>query len=138
LRHPGATCRGVGGHHAVSLKPLLGTSPVSGFLPLHVVMFVLSSAAMAPKTRSADFPPATLADSLDLRSLQSLLAPAPYTLALVLKQMALINAQTADVADAVAPAVADPLVTQRRHNGTANPRVTSSPWTVDPCIHGMA
>jgi hypothetical protein len=29
LRHPGATCRGVGGHHAVSLKPLLGTSPAS-------------------------------------------------------------------------------------------------------------
>jgi hypothetical protein len=31
LRHPGASCRGVGGHHAVSLKPLLSTSPAGGF-----------------------------------------------------------------------------------------------------------
>jgi hypothetical protein len=30
LRHPGATCRGVGGHQAVSLQPLLDTSPASG------------------------------------------------------------------------------------------------------------
>jgi hypothetical protein len=31
LRHPGASCRGVSGHHAISLKPSLGTVTASGF-----------------------------------------------------------------------------------------------------------
>jgi hypothetical protein len=68
---------------------------------------------MAPKTRSADSPPLAPLDSLDPSSHQSSLDPTPDTLALVLQQMALINArldaQTVDVV--VAPttaAAADP------------------------------
>jgi hypothetical protein len=64
---------------------------------------------MAPKTRSADSPPVTPADSHDPSSYNSTLIPTPDTLALVLEQMALINARfDAQTADAAATAAAAP------------------------------
>jgi hypothetical protein len=69
---------------------------------------------MAPKPRSADSPPLAFADSPDSSSQHSSLDPTYDTLALVLQQMALINARldalTADVAHAAAVVVADTLV----------------------------
>jgi hypothetical protein len=98
-------------------------------------MFILSTAAMAAKTRSANSPADTPHDSLDPNSQQSSLAPALDTLALVLEQMALINArfdaQTANAATAVAAAVAEPHVTMR----PANPRAMSSPWNCSHHLH---
>jgi hypothetical protein len=83
-------------------------------LPLLVVQFILSLAAMAPKTCYVDSPRVSLADSLDPGSQQSSLVPTPDTLALVVQQMALINArmdaQSADVVDAAAAVAADPSV----------------------------
>jgi hypothetical protein len=70
---------------------------------------------MAPKTRSADSPPATPVDSPDPSSQQSSPVPAHDTLSLVLEEMALINARMdAQRADAIAIVVeadvADPTV----------------------------
>jgi hypothetical protein len=77
------------------------------------VLFVPSSAAMAPKTRSADSPSITRADSLDPSSQESSLVHALDTLAVVLEQMALINARldarTATAADAAAAPLPTPL-----------------------------
>jgi hypothetical protein len=80
---------------------------------MHVVMFVFSSAAMAPIFRSTDSPHVTPPDSHDPSSQESSLGHASDTLPLVLEQMALINArldaQTADAAAAFAAIIADPL-----------------------------
>jgi hypothetical protein len=92
---------------------------------MHVVMFVLSSAAMAPKTRSADSPLVSPPDSHDPSSQQSSLVPTlDDTLALVMEQMALINARMdAQLADAafVANAAANPTVAQRRRDAQREP-----------------
>jgi hypothetical protein len=88
-------------------------------------MFVLSSAAMTPKTRSSDSPPHTPPDSLDPNSQHKSLAHVPDTLALVREQLPLINArldaQTANVAAAVAAANGDPHDAQRRHDAHREP-----------------
>jgi hypothetical protein len=72
---------------------------------------------MAPKTRSADSPLVSPPDSPNLGSQQSYVVPTPNTLALVLQQMALINAcmdaQSADAGVAAAAGAADPLVAHR-------------------------
>jgi hypothetical protein len=56
VRHPGASARGVGGHHAVSQKPPLGTVRASRFFccscyPARLATF--RRATMAPKLRGA-------------------------------------------------------------------------------------
>jgi hypothetical protein len=80
---------------------------------------------MAPKTRSADSPPDTPLDSSDPSSKKSSLALALDTLALVLEQMALINArldaQTANTAGTVATLVGDTPVAQRRRDAPREP-----------------
>jgi hypothetical protein len=81
---------------------------------------------MAPKTRFADSPHVSPPASPDLGSQQSTLDHTPDGLALVLQEMALINArldsQSADVA-AVAAAVANPdtPAAQRRHDANLEP-----------------
>jgi hypothetical protein len=60
---------------------------------LRIVQFLLSSAAMAPKTRYADSPHVSPHDFPDLGSKQSSVVPTHDTLAFVLEQMALINAR---------------------------------------------
>jgi hypothetical protein len=93
---------------------------------------------MAPKTRSVDSPHATPVDSPDPTSPRSSLVPARDTLALVLEQMELINArldaQTANVTPPVAAAIA-PVSRNAVTMRTANPRVTSSPWTSAHHLH---
>jgi hypothetical protein len=78
---------------------------------------------MAPKTRYADSPLVSLPDSLDL-GFQRSIVPTLDILALVLEQMALINArldaQSADAACAAA-AAADSLVAQRRRAAALEP-----------------
>ena len=84
---------------------------------------------MAPKTRSVDNPPDSPPASPDLGSPQSSVSPTPATLALVLQQMALINArldaQSAAAAAAVAAgpvaAPADPSFAVRRHDAQLDP-----------------
>jgi hypothetical protein len=82
---------------------------------------------MPPKTRFADSPHVSPLDSTDLCSQHSSVVPTPDTLALVLEQLALINArmdaQSADAADVGAAAAAfaaivdaDPHVAQRRRD----------------------
>jgi hypothetical protein len=80
---------------------------------------------MAPNTRSADSL-VSPHDSHDLNSQHSSVVSTPNTLALVLEQMALINArldaQSADVAVAVAAAAsAYSLVAQRRRTTALEP-----------------
>jgi hypothetical protein len=75
-------------------------------------MFPFSFAAMAPKTRSADSPHVSPPDSPDLGSQHSYIVPTRDTLALVLEQMALINArldaQSADAIVVAATVATDP------------------------------
>jgi hypothetical protein len=80
---------------------------------------------MATKTRFADSPRASPLDSHDFGSQHSYVVPTLDTLALVLKQMALINArmnaQSADALAAAAVAAADPLITQRNRDAQLEP-----------------
>lgn len=81
---------------------------------------------MAPKTRSVDSPPVTRADSSDPNSQQSTLVPTPNTLALVLEQIALINARldahAANAAVAIATVgVPEPHVVQRLRDAQREP-----------------
>jgi hypothetical protein len=94
---------------------------------------------MAPKTRSADSPPLAPAETDDLNSQQSSLAPTPDTLALVLEQMALINArldvQTADAAAAFDVADAHAAYThvaQRRRDAQREPPRDDRPFGLPP------
>jgi hypothetical protein len=80
---------------------------------------------MAPKTRSADSPPLAHADPI---SKHSSLAPTNDTLALVIEQMAHVNARmgahTVDVPTvvvAVGAAAADTLLVQRRRDAQREP-----------------
>jgi hypothetical protein len=89
LRHPGATCRGVGGHQAVSMQPLLGTSIASDSyrsLSFPVCRHGTEDSFGRP-------PPHAPADSDGLSLQLSSLAPPLDAMALVLEQMALINSR---------------------------------------------
>jgi hypothetical protein len=90
---------------------------------------------MAPKTRFADSPHVSPLDSPDLGSQQSFVIPIPDTLALVMEQMALLNArldaQSADVVAAAAVVaativVADPLSLRAVAMRSSNPLATDT------------
>jgi hypothetical protein len=90
---PGTTDRGAVGQHAVSHKPLLGTSAGSNFhrcLSLHVT----TPFTMPPKLCTAE-PPANNHDDLEEQtphqSTRDISSPPPNATALVMEQMALIN-----------------------------------------------
>jgi hypothetical protein len=80
---------------------------------------------MSPKTRYVDYPPDSPPASPDLGFPQSSVSPTPATLALVLKQMALINArmdaQSADAPAAIVVAPADPSSAVRRRDAQLDP-----------------
>jgi hypothetical protein len=91
---------------------------------------------MAPKTLSTDSPLVTPAHSPDPSSQESSLVPALDTLALVLEQIAIINAHldahTANVAAAAASIVADPTIAQRRHDAHCEPPRQKQPEDLPP------
>jgi hypothetical protein len=109
------------------LKPLLSTSPASGFYRclFFSALSFSPSVEMAAKARCDDSPHVSPHDSPDLGSQQSYVVPTHDTLALVVEQMALIKAHL-DAQSAAAGAahdvvdhatdVAEPLVAKRRRD----------------------